>query len=485
MNHDDRYPEWLTDSLIAFNHSTTCVNEFELVDIAVDLHRQPDLPQRLDVLFKSLQKGFGEDVLVAGNFVALGYDVEAGNHVFPRFVEFGRNALAMIEWRKDDEVAAEDAFKQTKKRIGDVAEKNPQSGGHQLIVQIPYFIRKADRYAPRGELSYETFAEKFDDGQVIVTGIKKVESSQEARALLKGHGPESFEQRFVFTFGFLVTNGIGNKILQPAIGSALGYFIGAFLSWAGMGVSDSTRYIMAAAAARLAHYSHEFLKPFGELQDFINKNRSSISEELDKRLQPVLSNVKLLDLSSISKGFNLTFVAFRTALTQALIHNTTLGKGQDIDDGNYDLGLTINDVRDKKVRIELEGIPDNNVRIGFDSSFFDRIIRNLLRNAAQHSPGADQVRARLSVVSDRDYNVLTMRFIHLGSKIDKRVMRQLFRLPVPQAKSDAAKSQWGQSKGIGLWTVGMAFEAHKLTLPQVEQRDDGVWFIFRFPMKTQ
>ena len=141
MNYPNaHYPDWLVKTLIEFNHRTTCINEWELIDIAVDLHRQPDLPQRLNVLFESLQAGLLQEkmanpVLVAGNFVALGYYNDAGIRVFPKFIEFGKQAPAMLELRKGDDEAAVCAFEQAQ----DEVEKRNSHKQRMLIIQIPYF----------------------------------------------------------------------------------------------------------------------------------------------------------------------------------------------------------------------------------------------------------------------------------------------------------------------------------------------------------
>lgn len=474
------YPDWLVKALIQFNHHTTCMNEWELMDVkAIDLHRQPDLPQRLDVLFESLQDGFGKDVLISGNFLALGYETEAGRRIFPRFVEFGKNAQGMLELRRgSDSDAAVRAFERARASM----QSYPQ---HQLIIQIPYFIREVEKYVSEGDISLPEFKQKFDNNEVIFTNIENVASEADVRGWLGDHS-SGYEQRFLFTLGLNTSNGISNRIAEPAIKEALGYFMGSFLSWAGMGVADSTRYMMAAAAARLAHYSHEFLKPFGELQDFLNTNSSSVPPELNKRLRPVLANVKVLELSSIALGFSADYYSFKTLLKQALANNTTFNQEQELADGGYDFTLAIRDVKNRHVYINFQGLPDDSVNVKFDPPFFDRLIRNLLRNAVQHSQNSDQVvRIEFTVKQDDEYSLLIMCFKHLGSKINRQVARLLFRMPIPQSQSSAGitGSNSTASKGIGLWTVGMSFEAQRLPLPVVVQEKDDVSFIFRFPME--
>lgn len=473
------YPEWLVRALIQFNHQTTCMNEWELMDVpAVDLHRQPDLPQRLDVLFNSLRQGFGEETLLSGNFLALGYDTEVGTRVFPRFVEFGKRAQAMLEWRKENDEAAIDAFDNAS---NGVREENRSPGQRELIVQIPYFIKKVERYAPSGEISFPEFKQKFNDNEVIYTDVLSTRSDVDVQQWLASHRAEHYEQRFLFTLGFLITNGIADRMAESSVREALGYFMGAFLSWAGMGVADSTRYMMAAAAARLAHYSHEFLKPFGELKDIMS--RHTLPADLKERLDSVLANVKVLELSNIAVGFSPDYYSFTSLLSQSLGQNTNLSPDEQIQNGGYDFSLTIGDVLNRRVHIDLVGIPDESVSIRFEPSFFDRLLRNLLRNAAQHSKNSDEtVKIILSTEADSKYGLLTMRFKHLGSTIKRQVIRLLFRMPISQSESSTSTGVLNPSKGIGLWTVGMAFEAQRLPLPEVKQESDGVSFIFRFPM---
>jgi signal transduction histidine kinase len=469
-------------AVIQFNHHTTRMNEWELMDVkAIDLHRQPDLPQRLDVLFESLQDGFGKDVLISGNFLALGYDAEGGRQVFARFVEFGKNAQAMLEVRKGTDIdAAVMAFDRAKAGM----QLHPQN---QLIIQIPYFIREVEKYVSGDDISLQEFQQKFDNNEVIFTSVQKVSAAADVRNWLEDHS-SGYEQRFVFTLGLHTSNGIANTVSEPQVKEALGYFMGSFLSWAGMGVADSTRYMMAAAAARLAHYSHEFLKPFGELQDFLNTHAASVPPELSKKLVPVLANVKLLELSSIALGFSADYYSFKTLLKQALANNTTFSVEQELADGGSDFTLAIRDVRNRHVYIDFQGLPDDSVNVKFDPPFFDRLIRNLLRNAVQHSRRPDQgVRAVLSIKLDNEYGLLTMCFKHLDSKINRQVSRLLFRMPIPQSESSVGVGGPGNSsasKGIGLWTVGMSFEAQRLPLPVVLQEKDDVSFIFRFPMET-
>src|SRR5205085_12467646 len=138
------------------------------------------------------------------------------------------------------------------------------------------------------------------------------------------------------------------------------YFIGAFLSWAGMGVADSTRYVMAAATARLAHYSHEFLKPFGELRNFLNTHSSMVPIELQDKLRPVLSMVKLLELSNVAIGFSPDPYSFKELLKQALRNNmTSFSDDQELEDGTYDFTLKIKDVEERnKVQINFAGLPE-------------------------------------------------------------------------------------------------------------------------------
>lgn len=474
------YPDWLVKALIQFNRHTTCMNEWELMDVqAVDLHRQPDLPQRLDVLFDSLQDGFGREVLVIGNFLALGYDTDVGTRVFPRFVEFSQNAQAMLEWRKEDDDSTIEAFQQVRDRLKKI---NHPEGTRELIIQIPYFIQKVEKYAPNGEISFREFQQRFDERRVVYTGVNRITLDVDVRKWLGSHPAKSYEQRFLFTLGFLVTNGIADKITESQIQESIGFFIGAFLSWAGMGVADSTRYMMAAAAARLAHYSHEFLKPFGELKDIMTKH--SLPPELKDKLDLVLANVKVLELSNIAAGFSPNYSSFKTLLTRALRQNTNLSPEEAIESGGYDFCLTIGDVVGRNIHIEFTNLPADKLSIRFDPSFFDRLVRNLLRNAAQHSKTQDQVvRINLSCEIDTNYNILTMRFKHVGSTIKRQVTRLLFRMPVSHSDSSIGATL-SPSKGIGLWTVGMAFEAQRLPLPEVRQETDGVSFIFRFPMKA-
>lgn len=483
------YPDWLVKSLIQFNHNATCMNEWELMDLnAIDLHRQPDLPQRLEVLFKSLQEGFGRDTLVAGNFLALEYDTES-DVVSPRFIEFGKNAPSMMELNKWSEEAAVHAFEHAFGEAKKAARDAPQRTA--LVIQVPYFIRKVNMYAPNNGIDFQSFQQLFNKKQVVFSSTFKVKSAEEVERWFGGHYAEWYEQRFLFTLGLVVDEAISSEFTKPEIAEAVGYFMGSFLTWAGMGVADSTRYVMAAAAARLAHYSHEFLKPWGVLQDFINKHGDLVPAELHAVLDPVMERVKLIELSNISAGLGSDRFSFNALLLGALKQNTDISLDQQtIADGTYDLTLDIRDVTGRKLRLTIDGLPDDSVKIRFDNTFFHRLIRNLLRNAAQHSKDPQSlVEVLLRVEPNLEYKFLTMRFKHVGSTIKREVMRLLFRMPIPHNLSSGHTGNLvlTPSKGIGLWTVGMAFEAQRLPLPVVEQDKagagkGGVSFIFRFPI---
>jgi signal transduction histidine kinase len=464
------YPDWFVNSLIEFNHHTTCMNEWELIDMAADLHRQPDLPERLEVLFESLKGGLGKEVLLTGNFLALGYYDSGGNPVFPRFIELGKKAQALLELRKQDGEAAVYAFERAIEEVN----KSDADERHALIIQLPYFIKKIGYYAPGDEISFLEFQEKFNDRQVIFTEIQRVASPADVEQWFAEHRRERYEQRFLFTLGLLVHNGIEDTLLQPNVQQALGYFIGSFLSWAGMGVADSTRVVMAAAAASLAHYSHEFLKPFAELQDFLNRQSSSLPTELTDRLRPVLNQVKLLDLSRLMAAFSPK--SFKELLRGALKNSTNISIDQELSDGRYLLALKIRDAKNKMVQIDFLGLPDSSVFVRFDASYFDRLMRNLLRNVGQHSASDQPAELNIKIELDMQYGFLIMHFKHIGSPpIPRQVKKLLFRMPV-------STGSYSGSKGIGLWTVGMAFEAQRLPLPKVTQHTDGICFTFRFPI---
>ncbi|MBI1929812.1 hypothetical protein HYR99_36875 [Candidatus Poribacteria bacterium] len=473
------YPDWLVNTFIQFNHRTTCENEWDLIDIAVELHRQPDFPQRLDVLFQSLQDGFGNGVLVAGNFLALGYyDAVLSDQVFPRFITLGKKARTMLELRGEkgeDEQAAIYAFNEVSQQVK--PDQMPDES-HPLVIQIPYFIKHAEYYALKADISFNEFKEKFDKGEVLFTKIQQVQSEKDVQQWLAEHRPESYEQRFIFTFGLLVRNGIENTIRQEDVQGALAHLIGAFLSWAGMGVADSTRYVMAAVAAKLAHFSHEFLKPFGDLRDFLNKQSLSVPDELKERLDAILNMVELFDVrSALKAGFTTTTsspshggYSFVRRFGEALARNTNLGETEELTDASYSLDLTIEDQRGKKVKINFQKLPPPSVFINFESSYLDRLVRNLLRNAAQYSK-TDPIEINIFFDLEEEDRFLVMHFKHIGSKIPGNLRRSLFRVPVRRSKGMI---------GIGLWSIGMAFEAQRLPAPKVNQKEDGVCFTFRF-----
>jgi sensor histidine kinase regulating citrate/malate metabolism len=100
-------------------------------------------------------------------------------------------------------------------------------------------------------------------------------------------------------------------------------------------------------------------------------------------------------------------------------------------------------------------------------------MRNMLRNVAQHT-GVKPARIKVKMELDTESKMLTMDFAHLGSSISRKIRKQLFRLPIRHAENGRT--------GIGLWTIGMAFEAQHLAVPQVIQSEEGVHFVFRFPV---
>lgn len=500
-----KYPEWLVKSLVQFNRYNTLVNEWELVDISVDLQRQPDLPQRLDILFDSLLDGLGADVLLTGNFTILGYvDQTTQYQVYPNFIEFGRmlgtlddikeeeNAalranrrLTILEDLEDDE-AAVFAFNEARKKLGSV--RLPEDSRH-IIIQIPYFVKKTIRYsAMDGDLSLKDFKQRFDEKAVLFTEIQtipitdsKCDPEDTVRKWVTNQRAEYYEQRFIFTLGLSVRNGIEDSIKDTATQEALEYLIGAFLSWAGMGVLDSTRYLMAAVAVKLAHYSHEFLRPFGKVKSYILKNSALVPIQLQELLGELFKNVQMLEIdssfksaretASIGSGFD--GYEFNQRFREALSRNTNFNINDELKDSTYSLLLEkIEDQKDIPVQIKLANLPPETLKINFESSYFDRIIRNMLRNAAQHSE-TKAVKVNISFEVDLNTKTLTMFFVHVGSRISRKIRRRLFRVPV-EASQDG--------RGIGLWTLGMAFEAQRLPLPETVQRQDGVCFIFRFPV---
>jgi len=472
------YPDWLVNTLIQFNHRVTCLNEWELMNIAVDFQRNPDLPERLKVLFRSLQDGFGKEVLITGNFLALGYyDEPTGNQVFPKFLDFTGeySKLLEVDNMEDDEATVE-AYKKVLKYMRSVGRKNEH---HLLIIQLPYFVKKVTSYAPgtdfEQDISFCEFQKLFDAKKVLFTGFEKIRSEEDVQRWFREHRANLYEQRFIFTLGFFINNGIEDTILDGKYQEVLSYFIGSFLSWSGMGVADATRYMMAAAAAKLAHYSHEFLKPFADLREFANQNAASIPSQLRPLLDRVLAQARLLDLSSITFRSEAGF-SFKTLLKESFLRDTDFSRTMDLQDGTQELTLMIEDVRGKTIQIAFEHLPDDSVIIQFDPLYFYRLMRNLLRNAAQNTLPDGLVRICILVEVDENNGFLTMDFKHMGSKIPREIRRKLFRMPIPSDNSS-------RKGGIGLWTVGMAFEALRLPRPEIIQEADDVCFIFHFPLK--
>jgi signal transduction histidine kinase len=468
------YPGWLVEAIVQFNHNTTCINEFELLGVTVDLQRQPDLPQRLDVFFTSLQRGLaaGRGTLVSGNFLALSFvNYLSHERVSPKFVELGKKARSMVVLEGDERATAH-AYK----RALDQSKAELDADQSVVVVQIPYFIRKVSEYAGRKDLLYDTFREKFDKKQVLFTTPRVACSETDAFNWLDEHSPDIYEQRFLLTLGMAVRNGIQDDLQRPEIQNALGYLLGSFLSWAGMGAGDSTRYLVASVAARVAHFSHEFLKPIAEVMSYLEKKESDIPEKLRKLLDDVFTASHMVEISGMSDTSEQSPMKLLGLLRNALRSNTTF-KAEDVLQNGVlrALHLTISDVPGVPAEFHFKDLPDDSLRVRFDPSYFNRLMRNLLRNAAQNLEVPRPIQLEIRFEPYEADGLLYMHFKQRGANIDVELRRTLFRAPVKRPLS--------RSMGIGLWTIGLAFEAQRLPLPLVTQDVDGIRFTFRFPIE--
>ncbi|MEN3333359.1 MAG: hypothetical protein V7641_2724 [Blastocatellia bacterium] len=512
-NSETSYPEWLVKTLNHFNRYNTLINEWELVDMAVDLQRQPDLSKRLDILYQSLRQGLGKDVLITGSFLALGYyDQATKSQIFPNYLELGKRSItgdlssvddeaavrlkseddeatifaanrALTELDLEDDEAVVHAFMKASEVL---KEKGNLSGGARpLIIQVPYFVKKTEQYSPKnGDLPLGEFKDRFNEKAVLFTEIQRASSEEQVKCWVNAHHAGLYQQRFLFTLGLAIKNGIEDSLFQPQTQEAIEYLIGAFLSWAGMGVLDSTRYVMAAVAVKLAHFSHEFLKPFGKLKEYMVNNTSVIPHDLMILFNNAFEQVEMLDIGSTVRGTLSTGkgrakggYSFSQRLREVLARNTNFSESEDFKDGTYLLKLEkIEDQKNKQARITFKDLPATSLQIKFGASYFDRLIRNLLRNAAQHSK-TEPIEIDVSFDLNKENKTLSMLMTHRGSEIKRSIRRRLFRLPILREDDSG-------SRGIGLWTIGMAFEAERLPMPEVLQTDDGVCFIFRFPVTS-
>jgi signal transduction histidine kinase len=352
-----------------------------------------------------------------------------------------------------------------------------------VLIQIPYFIRRSEDYVADEfeEIKYEDFQQKLDQNKILFTQIQRVTSQEEVRSWINQHTSEHYEQRFILTLGLRSHQDITDNIKDPSTEHALAQLLGSFLTWAGMAVGDSNHPTMAAAVSRLAHYSHEFLKPFAELRLFLEDNPAAVPTELQNILDKVLNKVELLDLSELADEIQIqrspgNWPRLREILRLALVNNTTFEK-EELAEGSYTPALKIDSPKERKVCIDLKGLPDDSVSVDFDASYFQALIRNLLRNTIQHS---SEEQPRIVLSFERQNGFCVMRFKHVGSRISRKIRKQLFRMPMSTRAASADRPFTVSRSGIGLWTVGMAFEAQRLPLPKVTQDDDGVCFSFWF-----
>jgi hypothetical protein len=472
------YPKWLVEAIVQFNRDTTCMNEYELLGMTVDLQRQPDLPRRLDVLFEALRKGFNETgTLISASFLVLGYKISSAQRfVRPKFISLGKGMKTLTELPGTED---EDALKHAYRQGVAAAQDKIPAGGRRFIFQLPYFICKIGESPEAEDLSYDGFHKLFDQGDVLFVKPQPVVSEEEAAEWISDHPANKYEQRFVLTLVISVTNGFEDRLKTKPVEEGLVYLFGSFLSWAGMGAGDSTRYLLASAAARLAHYSHEFLKPIAELKNYANQNESSLPPELREKLENVFSQSQLLDLTDLRSAFEPGTQLFLNLLITSLSKATTFPPSAQVKDGDvYAIEAKLPGIERESLSIKFvkPPLPEQELKIKFDPSYFDRLLRNLIRNAVDHNK---QVPREIEIAFDVDdrNRMMIMDFKQRGARIPLDTRRSLFRVPVKSLNQLS-----GTNRGIGLWTVGLAFEAQRLPTPEVIQDRDneGVRFRFKF-----
>jgi len=461
------HPKWLTEAIIQFNHDTTCENEFELVGLKVDLHRQPDLPQRLNLLFKALQKGFaGEATLMAGNFLELGYRILFGAAVKPHFMPLGQDAEFLRELDSmDDAKAVGEAYDHVYQQI-----KNEP---RWCIVQLPYFIRKNENAgAPvTGKAEFEKFKSDFDNDRVLYVEPQTQDASG-VRTWIRDHPREKYEQRFLITLGLISRNGFQDKIHSTEVKKGLAYLLGSFLSWAGMSAGDSTRYMVASAAARLATFSHDYLKPINKLDLYLRQHSEKLPADLVPALREICTRAELL---KIDKEFEQQQKSFVELLHNAIMRTTDLPLNEPfIPHTKYNLKMALPRIHGMPITLSIENLPDPGVMVKFDTVLFESFMRNLLRNAVEHS-SQDSAEVEIDCRHGEVYKPLRMVFRYKNSdRIDPSVRRKLFRVPIER---DPAK---GGGLALGLWTIGLTFDAQRLPLPTVSQEGKDLCITFAF-----
>jgi hypothetical protein len=469
---------WLKDAFVRFSQETTCQNEWELLGMTSQLHRDPGLIPSLDALFMALKSSLPTGSVLGGAFVMLSYDEGVGMRAHsmpPMYARLGCSAIAMQEIQGLAANSDESALLYVQEELSINSGKTPPAVG---VLRLPYFISKQESLGEECEL--EDYRKLFFAGEAIHSMPQYLPPGDSDPSLTTRYTAGNCHQRFVLLLTLAHQSRWLKEFSNPQFAFDLGALLGSCLTGAGKSVADATRWIMAAYAVKIAHFSHEASKALSALEENVTKEPRVVEQLGDLRKQltiPTLS--ELVSPQALKRGSAYTESSQNLRLTEMLA--TAISKcganRTTITEESLLLGETllldlrhIEDVSDKTVHLETHGLAIDQ-RIAFDRRFFERLIRNILRNAAQHAIEAQTPTIRLEIMVHDRADFFEMDVLNkCTTPVKHGLARRLFRTPVP-----------GTSTGIGLYTIGLMFESQRLPVPKASIDPEGLRFRFIFP----
>ena len=176
------------------------------------------------------------------------------------------------------------------------------------------------------------------------------------------------------------------------------------------------------------------------------------------RLLRLLNN--LIDMTKIDTGFvrlhleNKDIVSFIKHITMSVAHYIE----------NKSIKLSFNSTKDKII-------------MAFDSEKIDRIMLNLLSNAAKFTPSGGEI--RVSISEENNQAVISVKDTGVGIPTEKqKLIFERF------GQVDSPTTRHNEGSGIGLSLVKSLVELHGGTINFYSEEDKGTEFIIKLPIKT-
>jgi len=482
MDTSEDNKSWLKTAFVRFSQETTCQNEFELLGMTSQLHRDPGLISSLDALLTSIKFSLPKATVLGGAFVMLPYDEGVGTEkraMAPMYALLGCKAIFMEKIHGLSFDADKGAWEFAHAQLLSAYKDQADSIG---ILQLPYFILKRNDLAENS--SFADYENLFFEGKAIFSTPRYVGPKEDQSVLITKYRVDDCYQRFALLLALRHEDRWSEAFNDLELATDLGALLGSCLTWSGKSVADSTRWIMAAYAVKIAHFSHEIGKQLAAFGARLPDD-PDITREFDqlKTILTIPAIDELLTTENIRRGTVFSDENARPSLARML--ENAIGNCGSTEDGLtkhgpiHDSSLLvklnkIEDVRHKTVQLEIQGLAADQ-QIAFDQRFFDRLIRNIFRNAAQHAGLNQTPIIRLTVTVHERGDFLEMNILNKGAtNVSPNLARRLFRTPVSS-----------RSSGIGLYTIGLMFESQRLPPPRATVDSAGLHFKFLFPKHAQ